>query len=74
MSYPSPRDINSSAPNWITVAKGNDGTGFAIRNGLGMTKLARSGPYLARQLSVFRNRGVLAPASEFVLRAPAPDG
>jgi hypothetical protein len=33
-----------------------------------------AGPYLARQLSAFRPRGVLGPTSKIVAVCPSPDG
>ena len=57
MSYSCPRDMNSRLPNQITMPRRNGRTGSAIRNFVGMTKLTRRGPYLARQLSVFWTGG-----------------
>ena len=57
ISWSQPRDMNSRLSNQTTVPRRQERLGFSIQNLMGVTELARSGPYLARQLSVFRKMG-----------------
>jgi hypothetical protein len=52
--------MNSKLPNQITVANRSGCSGLAIQKNDGKTMLARSVPYLARQLSAFGPTRVLS--------------
>jgi hypothetical protein len=52
--------MNSKLPNQITMANESGRSGSAIQKNDGKTMLARSGPYLARQLSAFGPARVLS--------------
>jgi hypothetical protein len=66
--------MNSKLPNQITVANGSGRSGSAIQKNGGKTTLARSFPYLARQLSASGLAGVLSQRVNQVLRVPDLDG
>jgi hypothetical protein len=66
--------MNSKLPNQITVARGSGCSGSAIqRNGRKAT-LTRSGPYLARQLSVFGPGRALSRRVNLCCVLPTLDG
>jgi hypothetical protein len=65
------RDMNSRLPKWSTVPGWRGCWRLPIWSLTGSCSSTRSRPYLARQLSAFRDRGVPGPTSE-CRRVPQP--
>jgi hypothetical protein len=65
--------MNFKLSNQIIVANGSGRSGSAIQKNGGKTMLARSVPYLARQLSAFDPAGVLSQRVNKMPRVPNLD-
>jgi hypothetical protein len=64
------RDSRSGAPSRAEEVAGDYPSGTQRE----VVRQHAAGPYLARQLSAFRPRGVPGPTSKFVAACPSPDG